>query len=339
MQIDKYNLIIKILNDSATKVEEELFTYWLNESEYNKKEFEQIKKIWLAAKPKQIPDLPVIDFEWEKFFDKINAGNLKQQNKFSLLINDILKPKFKPAIAIITIILITSVLFLINEKSSKIKSQWKIFATSNKERTTIILPDSSIVKLNSSSTIEFNEPFGIEKREIKLRGEAFFSVKKDIRPFVISTENACVKVLGTKFDVWSRCNKTRVVVAEGRVNLSSKKIKNGVIVLTKNQLSEVAKNAAPSNSINVKAENYIGWIENRLVFNESSLGEIAGELERFFNIKISIADSALLKRTMTGSLNNVNADSALAIVCLALDLDYHKSRNEYVIEDKIELNN
>ncbi|MCB9250000.1 MAG: FecR domain-containing protein [Ignavibacteriales bacterium] len=66
-------------------------------------------------------------------------------------------------------------------------------STVNNQRLEIELSDGSIVQLNSDSEIKFYENFDNDKREIKLKGEAFFSVKKDGRPFIITTENAVTK--------------------------------------------------------------------------------------------------------------------------------------------------
>src|SRR5215213_9810409 len=50
-------------------------------------------------------------------------------------------------------------------------------------KTKLVLPDSSIVWLNSGSTLTYNEHFGITNRNTTLSGEAFFDVKKSTLPF------------------------------------------------------------------------------------------------------------------------------------------------------------
>ena len=68
----------------------------------------------------------------------------------------------------------------------------------------IILPDGTIVRLNGSSTLSYNKDFNKKIREVKLDGEAYFDVIKDMtNPFIVHTSGIDIKVLGTLFDVKS----------------------------------------------------------------------------------------------------------------------------------------
>ena len=58
------------------------------------------------------------------------------------------------------------------------------------------MPDSSVVWLNSGSTLEYAADF-MENREVALNGEALFDVTKDNRhPFVVLASEVKVKVHG-----------------------------------------------------------------------------------------------------------------------------------------------
>ena len=71
-------------------------------------------------------------------------------------------------------------------------------------KTTIELPDSSVVVLNSGSTLSYPDKFETASRTVLLTGEAFFEVKKNSkRPFYVKTKDVTIKVLGTKFNVKS----------------------------------------------------------------------------------------------------------------------------------------
>jgi len=96
-----------------------------------------------------------------------------------------------------------------------------------------VLPDGSVVLLNSNSQISYviNE----EVREVKLKGEAFFKVEKGIVPFVVRTPYGQVKVLGTAFNVNSNNEELEVEVDEGEVEVQAndekKKVRGGERVL------------------------------------------------------------------------------------------------------------
>ncbi len=76
-------------------------------------------------------------------------------------------------------------------------------ATANAETYKLRLPDGSFVWLNAASSISYSAQL-IEngKRNIKLKGEAYFEVAKDKdHPFVVQTDKQEIEVLGTHFNV------------------------------------------------------------------------------------------------------------------------------------------
>lgn len=69
--------------------------------------------------------------------------------------------------------------------------------------TSVVLPDSSIVYLNSESSLSYPLVFDGKTREVHLIGEAYFEVAKDpLRRFIVSTAHQTqIEVLGTHFNV------------------------------------------------------------------------------------------------------------------------------------------
>ena len=88
---------------------------------------------------------------------------------------------------------------------------------------TVTLPDSSVVYLNHNSSVEYDKSF--ETRNIILTGEAFFKIEKKENPFIITTKEGDVKVLGTEFNVKVSKDNFEVEVAFGTVEMLPKKTK------------------------------------------------------------------------------------------------------------------
>ena len=65
----------------------------------------------------------------------------------------------------------------------------------------LILPDSSEVWINAGSTITYQAGFGITNRNVRLTGEARFSVRKNSElPFHVKTNQLNVTVTGNQFN-------------------------------------------------------------------------------------------------------------------------------------------
>jgi ferric-dicitrate binding protein FerR (iron transport regulator) len=107
------------------------------------------------------------------------------------------------------------------------------------QQRTVQLPDGSAVQLNAGSSLRHPRGFswlpGVARggRRVVLRGEAWFDVATDGRPFEVSAADARIRVLGTAFLVRTRQRehgrgrpgpapgRVRVVVTEGRVAVAA----------------------------------------------------------------------------------------------------------------------
>ena len=329
------NLCIKDFNNNITKNEKEILKNWLSISNQNKLLYEELKNIWSAAEPNNKVQNINLEEEWISL--KNNISNKIETNKtakpsFSDYVASLFAPKFRPVwiISSILLILFSSILLFNNSEPDKVL---KTISTKNGQRLDVHLSDGSIVNLNNDSKIQYDEKFTGDKRVIKLNGEAFFSVKKDGRPFIIYTNNAITTVLGTKFNVWSRGAETRVIVKEGKVSLAENIDSTQKVYLTKGELSKIVEKNAPTIPSKVDADFMLGWLDGKLVFERTPLSEIAKDLERYYNVKVNLANNNISRLHLTGTFDNENIDSVLTKICLALNLNYTKNNENYSIKN------
>ncbi|NOX18961.1 MAG: DUF4974 domain-containing protein [Chlorobi bacterium] len=310
----------------------------LAESEKLRDEFEDIKKIWNLNEAGEPAEIPKAKTEWLALERRIET--MEKPEKRDSLFDGIFSffqlltvGKLKPGLSIgfASIILIAGILFFNSETDAPV---WITASTQNKEIKEITLPDGSTAKLNSGSEIKFPKDFEGKSREIKLRGEAFFSAVKNGTPFIVITGNSRTTVLGTKFDVRFREGVTKVTVKEGKVKLEPKEASSGGVILTKNLSASILENMKPSAIDTVDADYLTGWLDGKLAFRSSPLKEIVGELERYYDVPVTLSGSGLNSLKLTGTFNNETIDAALSMICMALNLDYSKTENGYLIKAK-----
>lgn len=89
------------------------------------------------------------------------------------------------------------------------------------------LKDGSVITLMPQGHLQIGDGFGVEKRAVSLKGDAFFDVAKDpLHPFVIQTEALKTQVLGTQFwirhvlDGKTRAKNITVEVVSGKVSVA-----------------------------------------------------------------------------------------------------------------------
>src|SRR5690606_846815 len=89
------------------------------------------------------------------------------------------------------------------------------------KKSLITLSDGTRVYLNAASEIAYSDQFSDSLRLVSLKGEAFFEVESEDRPFVVETMETRVRVLGTSFNVNQKDNGTvMVALITGKVKVN-----------------------------------------------------------------------------------------------------------------------
>lgn len=175
-------------------------------------------------------------------------------------------------------------------------------------QTKVVLPDGSVVCLNSGSVLKYDPAFARNKeREVYLVGEGYFEVHKNVdKPFIVHTEDLNVKVLGTVFNIRAYKEEPNIEVAlvEGRVNVFSKSETNGNVVLKPNQRAVYDKQSKKLFSDTVDAESTTQWTTGRLSFVNTLLVNIMKDIERKYNVRIIMESESMKSEIFSGSISS-----------------------------------
>jgi len=151
------------------------------------------------------------------------------------------------------------------------------------EQKQFLLPDGSEVWLNPNSQLSFPEKF--KTREVKLKGEAFFSVAKNEKaPFIVSAGDLQVSVLGTRFMVTAPTDKDRSTVT---LHSGSVEVEVGESQ-TKLEPGEQLQYYHDDNAVRVEEVVLEDWTKPSLDFYAASLEEIFYSLEKNFGVNFVV---------------------------------------------------
>ena len=154
----------------------------------------------------------------------------------------------------------------------------------------IKLSDGSMVHLNAGSQLTIGEGYGKKERRITLSGEAFFDIVKDPEhPFLIQSGGITTTVLGTSFNIkaYPEQKDWQIHVASGAVKvMREQEVLAAVLTADKALHYDTASKSLAIT--NVHTSEAWQWRNNILHFNNSSLEEMARELERQYNIPITV---------------------------------------------------
>lgn len=152
---------------------------------------------------------------------------------------------------------------------------------------TLLLPDGTKAWLSPGSRIVFPLAFPSNApREVRLTGEAYFSVTHDeAHPFIVNCEKFTTRVLGTEFNVRNYSGETPVVtLVEGSVNVSNGS-KN--ITLKPEQCVETEGNES-FKAKNTDIDVMTSWKNGEFYFDGQTLRQIALEIGRWYNLDVVV---------------------------------------------------
>lgn len=289
--------------------------------------------------------------------DKIPAINMVKENHYRVGLRSFMKYAAVFVIALGMFWMGNSLFFRDKSVQDNISRMNEIsVAYGSKSR--IVLPDGSIVNLNSGSLLQYSSDFENE-RKVYIEGEAFFDVKKDPRhPFLVQTSNITIRVLGTVFNVKSYPEEdiieTTLVSGSVQILAKSGSAKNEFKTLTvlkpnekaifyKNSMATGNESADPITEINkkekeniqvqkeIKTEFYTAWKDNNLVFNNEQFGNVVPKLERWFNIKIENNFPELNASRLTGKFDTETIEQALEALRIITPFNYSIEKNKITI--------
>jgi transmembrane sensor len=182
----------------------------------------------------------------------------------------------------------------------------KAWTTDNTHRTTLTLPDGTVVQVNAGSRFEIAETaFNKQKREVWLTGEAFFEVAKNKKkPFIIHTGNMQTTVRGTSFNVkaYPQLGENVISVRNGRVEISENKKLLGV--LTANRQLRYNSHDHTALISNADWQDAAGWREGRLVLNGVGIEELKLRLRQQFGVEVIVERQAINGKYLQGAFGS-----------------------------------
>lgn len=172
------------------------------------------------------------------------------------------------------------------------------------------LPDGTEVFINANSKVSYSGEWTDGRdREVWIRGEAFFHVRKTPLKsrFIVHADRFDIIVTGTKFNVVNRAGRASVMLQEGSVTIHTAGGREIHMVpgdFVQIDADEMRKAPAKNDSI-------LAWKERKLVFDNTPISEVVRIIKDHYGVNIELANGAIGDKTISGILPNDNLDVLL----------------------------
>ncbi len=327
-----WEMITRILSNEAKPAEKEKFQQWLDHNPDEEQYFQDLKEAWEQdTQDGRRAASHLFDEETglkklRSKIEKVESKNKRQKETPYFRRNHF--AGWKIAASVVLLAAVTS--FIV------VKNYWAPsetnYATAALEQRIITLPDGSVVHLNQNSKISLRKGFSGSTRTIHLTGEAFFQVKHNAKkPFIIHTEDAVIKDIGTSFNVKDGDNgKVIVAVKSGSIAVSNNEVTNRkATILKKNQVAEVQKDHI-STIKHASVHNYLSWMNGQIVFKKTPFNRVITQLDHIYGIHCSLSDSSLANLKLTAYIQNTSMNDVLHMISISLGIHYQKEGKKIV---------
>lgn len=204
------------------------------------------------------------------------------------------------------------------------------------EHKTILLPDSTQVMLNASSSLEFPDHFSGNTREVYLKGEAFFKIKHTAnQPFIIHAGKFTARSAGgasCNFKAYKDENEVIVAVNQGKIWVE--KSDKEVAVLTAGREVKLGKADLSILEKNVGIDKIGAWQWGELIYDEAMLMDIVADLERVYNAKVTISNHEKERQKISVVIRReIGVEEALNRICGLIHAQLSVAEGVYIIEE------
>ncbi|MBD5234532.1 MAG: DUF4974 domain-containing protein [Bacteroidales bacterium] len=186
----------------------------------------------------------------------------------------------------------------IGDSAHKGGPEWVEVYTNAGTTNTVLLPDSSSLRLSPASVLIYDSATFAECREVYLHGGAYAEITRDSEhPFVIKSNQASIAVLGTRFDFSNYTDDTEMEVRlyEGKVTvLSGFAETTDTLNLIPGEVIKVDRKTGHHNIFDIRGLE--SHSTGSFHFINKELCDIANELSRYFDADILIENEDVKHR-------------------------------------------
>jgi len=201
----------------------------------------------------------------------------------------------------------------------------KLYVSNIEQYKEFTLDDGSMVILNAQTKLRTQ--FSRNQRLLILeQGDAHFVVAKDPeRPFIVKYNQNTFTALGTAFSITTRPHLS-ILVTEHSVAVSTAQRKiivedNEALIFHDKWESLPLKQALQT----------MAWQQGKIVFDQQPLHQVLSQLSPYLKKPIKLINLTVRDEAVTGNFELAQAEQALSMIALGLDLKIRNNESEIII--------
>lgn len=323
-------LIAKYLDGSIDEQELATLNSWLAADARHATLFEDTKAIWERSAHIQLDNVPNFDENtaFDSVMKRIKASEAPTEPSIQPAKSTTVYKWLLAAAAVIVIGV--GIAFLYKPQAPTAKEVIQIADATPK---TLNLKDSSTVVLKPQAKLAYLEDFADKERHVKLDGEAFFDITRDVnKPFKIALGDLSVQVLGTAFYIanWDDAQTITIGVQSGIVAVTQID-RQETIQLEKGQELVYNKQTKQFGILNTLDPNKLFWKTGTLEFKNTPLPEVFATLRTACHARLGYTANTFDNCRLTGRFSGTDTKAILEQIQLSFEFKF-SGQDSIIIE-------
>lgn len=309
-----WNLIIRKLKYEISEKEQADLDMWLSNVE-NHARFQSWQFFWLSIVGRNMKHVSNVDVLWKRMEEHMRKAEPRVV-KLSLY-------SFRLCTAAVAVLFFLLFSFAGYMTTEWLKASNTVLAYSSLNgKTRICLPDSTLVWLNTGSTLEYFVSRWTKDRNVHLNGEAYFEVSEDPdHLFVVEGGGVIVKVHGTFFNMKAREKQEYVDVSllSGSVVVEnsgvSRNLNPGETAVCKKNIPSIEKKTT---DVSISCL----WVKESLRFEKKTIYELAEYLSEWYDVAIRLDPSLPTDQAYTFTITHEPLEEVLCLIAKITPIEY-----------------
>jgi len=244
------------------------------------------------------------------------------------------RPRKRVFLPLLCVVVVLFVLYFFRTIYRQDKVEIAAIKTGDFQRR-ISLPDSSEIILNRFSEIRADmDNWSDNKREVWLKGEAFFEIRKhgtagkSYSNFIVHTAKGDIEVLGTSFNVITDSSGFAASLNTGKIKAHIGR--DEVVTLSPGQVLVVRNDNIYKKEVDV--ELFSAWKDGRFHFDHTNLGEVVDLIKRYYKIKVRVGnDVSLEEKKLSGSIAVKDSTELFTALHMIMGLHVQQTGDSLII--------
>ncbi len=181
-----------------------------------------------------------------------------------------------------------------------------VIKNDSKRIKTVTLPDGSLVHLQQFASVSYKKDFSGTERAVDFEGQGYFEISPDAnKRFVVNMDNSRVTVLGTKFNISTEEEITKVDVTEGKVKfeeLAEGQPQMDHLILNANDSGILKKGKLSQQSF--QHPNFLAWKTGKLRFENTPIKEVVQQLSSNFKSSFRFKSNNIIDCAFTAEFKD-----------------------------------